>query len=109
MNWLKDSLLDFLFLLVIISTLFYPSNTSFIIIWVYTALLLISKLLALFMPALQKRAAKTETPNWIYHTIYAISVIALLFINKWYLASSWALIWIISIFLLSKNSKAEKY
>ena len=108
MNWFKDSILDIVFLAVILSTLFYPSNTQFIIIWVYTGLLLISKLLALFMPSLQKRASKTSTPNWIYHTIYALSLGALLYMNKWYLAVSWAVIWILSIVLLSKQTKNTK-
>lgn len=108
MNWLKDSLLDILFLGVILSTLFYPSNISFIIIWVYTVLLITSKLLALFMPSLQKRASKTRTPNWVYHTIYAFSLGALIFVGKWYLAATWAIIWGLSIVLLSKQTKNTK-
>lgn len=106
MSWLKDSVLDVIFMGVIISTLFFPSNTAFIIIWVYTCLLLTSKILALFMPFLQKKAANTNTPNWIYHLIYAVSVGSLLYIQKWYLAGAWALVWILSIFLLSKQNKS---
>lgn len=108
MNWLKDSVLDIVFLAIILSTLFYNSSSSFIIIWVYTALLLISKLLALFMPSLQKRASKTSTPNWVYHIIYALSLGTLLYMNKWYLGISWAVIWILSIVLLSKQTKNTK-
>lgn len=108
MRWLKDSLLDVLFLGVIFSTLFYPSNTSFIIIWVYTGLLGFSKILAVFMPALQKRAAKTDTPNWIYHIIYATSFGTFLYLNKWYLAAAWAIIWLLSILLLTKQIKNTK-
>jgi phosphatidylglycerophosphate synthase len=104
MNWFKDSILDLVFMGVIISTLFFPSNTSFIILWVYTGLLLLSKVLALFMPSLQKRASKTSTPNWVYHIIYAVSLVTLLFIQKWYLAGSWAIIWLLSIVLLSKQN-----
>jgi hypothetical protein len=106
MSWLKDSILDLVFMVVIISTVLFPSNTSFIIIWVYTGLLLTSKVLALFMPALQKRAAKTSTPNWVYHLIYAVSLGALLYLNKWYLAGSWAVIWLLSILLLSKQNRS---
>lgn len=106
MSWLKDSVLDIIFMGVIISTLFFPSNTAFIIIWVYTSLLLISKVLALFMPFLQKKAAKTNTPNWVYHLIYAVSFSSLLYIQKWHLAATWALIWILSIFLHSKQNKS---
>ena len=106
MSWLKDSILDLVFMGVIISTLFFPSNTSFIIVWVYTGLLLLSKILALFMPSLQNRASKTSTPNWVYHLIYAVSFLALLFIQKWYLAGSWAIIWILSIVLLSKQNRS---
>lgn len=108
MSKVKDSILDIVFLVVILSTLFYPSSTSFIIIWVYTGLLLFSKVAALFMSGLQKRAAKTTTPNWVYHLIYAASVGTLLYISKWYLAGSWVLIWTISIILLSKQTKNEK-
>jgi hypothetical protein len=108
MKWIKDSILDLVFLIVILSTLFFPSNTSFIIIWVYTGLLIVSKLLALFMPALQKRASKTSTPNWVYHLIYATSFGALLYIQKWYLATAWAVIWIISVILLSMQAKNSK-
>jgi phosphatidylglycerophosphate synthase len=108
MKWLKDSILDVLFLGVIISTLFYPSNTSFIIIWVYTGLLLLSKVFALFMPQLQKRASKTSTPNWVYHLIYAVSSGALLYAQKWYLAALWMIIWILSIILLSKQTKSSE-
>lgn len=107
MRWLKDSALDFIFLIVIASTLFYPSNSSFVIIWVYTALLLLSKVIALFMPSLQKRAAKTQTPNWVYHCIYAISFGTLLYLQKWYLAVAWALVWVISIILLKKQSNTS--
>ncbi|HAW81550.1 MAG TPA: hypothetical protein DCX27_18730 [Balneola sp.] len=104
MNWFKDSILDLVFMGVIISTLFFPSNTSFIILWVYTGLLLLSKVLALFMPSLQKRASKTSTPNWVYHIISAVSLQTLLFIQKWYLAGSWAIIWLLSIVLLTKQN-----
>jgi hypothetical protein len=105
MSSLKDSILDLIFLGVILSTLFYPSNSSFIIIWVYTGLLIVSKLLALFMPALQKRASKTTTPNWVYHLIYAASFGTLLYIQRWYLAAAWGAIWILSIILLSIQTK----
>ena len=108
MSKLKDSVLDLVFLVVILSTLFYPSDTSFIIIWIYTGLLIVSKVLAVFMPALQKRASKTSTPNWVYHLIYAVSTGALLYINRWYLAIAWAAIWILSVILLSKQAKSSK-
>jgi phosphatidylglycerophosphate synthase len=106
MSWLKDSILDFVFLGVIVSTIFLPYDASFIIIWIYTGLLLASKVLAVFMSSLQKRASKTSTPNWVYHLIYAISLGALLYIQKWYLAGAWALIWMLSIFLLTKQKKS---
>lgn len=108
MRWLKDSIIDLAFLGVILSTLFYPSDTTLIIIWAYTGLLGISKVLAVFMPALQKRAAKTDTPNWIYHIIYAASLGTFLYANKWYLAVVWAIIWLLSIIILAKQTKNVK-
>lgn len=105
MKLIKDSLIDIIFLLVIISALFYNSSTTFIIIWIYTGLLLFAKISALFMPFLQKRAAKTSTPDWVYHIIYGLSLALLIYLGKWYLSGTWALIWIFSILISLKQKK----
>ena len=109
MKWIKDSLLDIIFLLVIISALFYNSSTTFIIIWIYTGLLLFAKFSALFMPFLQKRAAKTDTPDWIYHIIYGLSFGLLIYLEKWYLSAAWGVIWVLSIIIsLKQKNKNTK-
>lgn len=107
MSWIKDSLLDLIFLLVILSAVFYPTNVSFTIIWFYTALLLVTKISALFMPGLQKRATKSSTPDVVYHIIYALSIAALLYLEKWYLAGLWALIWVLSIIMIFNYKKKD--
>ncbi len=108
MSWLKDSILDILFLGIIVSTFFYDSNTTYIIIWAYTGLLLISKLLALFVPFLRKRTKSTTTPDIVYHIIYIASFGILFFIEKWYLAICWVIIWALSVILVSMQKKEKE-
>lgn len=107
MKWIKDSVLDIIFLCVIISTLFYTNSALFIVIWVYTVLLLIAKVIALFMPFLEKRASKTETPDLVYHLIYGISFALFIYMQKWYLAAAWLLIWGISFYVSLKQKRAN--
>lgn len=103
MNIIKDTILDLVVLLTIISLAFYESNIQIIIIWIYTGLLLTGKILAFFMPSLQKRANKTSAPDWVYHLIYFLAVSALLYVRLYYLAGIWLLIWGLSTLISRKN------
>ncbi|WP_018126471.1 hypothetical protein [Balneola vulgaris] len=103
MNWLKEIIVDILFLGLIILSLFIESDVLFWVLWGYTGILLLGKILALFMPMLQKQAAKTTTPNWVYHLIYFLSVLILSVAQEYYLAGTWLVIWIISSILAQKN------
>ncbi len=60
MAWLKDAYLDIVVLLLISLFVVYTNNVLEVILWVYTGLLLLSKILALFMPSLQKRQTKRK-------------------------------------------------
>lgn len=97
MTWIKDSILDLIILLVIFSLLLVENNIIVIVLYVYTALLLLGKVLAVFMPALKRRADNTETPTWFYHLVYLLSISIFGYIQEYYLMGLWILIWLLSV------------
>ncbi len=105
MTWLKDVYLDVVVLLVIALFALYTNSILEVIIWVYTGLLLLSKILALFMPSLQQRANKTTAPNLFYHLIYALTVGIFFYIQNYLLGVAWIVIWIVSVISLSSSKK----
>ena len=107
MAWLKDAYLDVVVLLLIVVFAVYTNNILEVVLWVYTGLLLLSKVIAFFMPALQKKANQTEAPPIFYHGIYALTITIFLYIGKYYLVIAWALIWLAS-FVGSGNNKKKK-
>lgn len=96
MAWLKDVYLDLTVLLLVIIYGVYTNQVLEIILWIYTALLFISKFLSFFMPSLKKRAEKTSAPDIFYHIIYLITVAIFMIVSHYYLAGAWLIIWIAS-------------
>lgn len=105
MNWIKDIIIDIVALGALVSLYFFDNSIFLGIIWVYTGMLLIGKILAVFMPSLQKRAQKTNIPDWVYHIIYALSIVILFVVQEYYLIGAWFLIWMLSIVIVVKSKK----
>ena len=97
MNWIKDAVVDVIILLVIAIYAITLNEILQVVIWVYTGLLFISKLLAFFMPSLQRRANKSTVPDYIYHIIYALTVGMFVYAQDFYFAGAWGIIWIFSL------------
>jgi hypothetical protein len=108
MGWLKDAYLDVIILLFFLLFAFYPNNILEVVLWVYSGLLLISKIMALFMPSLQRKANNTEAPPLFYHLIYAATVALLFYIQSYYLGTTWCVIWLISVINMKSSKKASK-
>lgn len=108
MNIVKDILVDLIVLAAIAALLFIQNNILEIIIWVYTGLLLTGKIMALFMPSLQRRANKSATPDWVYHLIYLATISILIYQSFYYLAWLWGTIWIFSIISSQKSNTSTK-
>lgn len=107
MKWLKDAYLDVIVLLFIVSFAVYPNDVLEVVLWVYTALLLLSKFLVFSMPSLQRKANKTETPEWFYHIIYGLTVGILFYIGNYYLGGAWLVIWIVSVISFTSAKKPK--
>ena len=97
MAWIKEALLDILSVIVIIAFAFTSHDVLYIAIWVYTGILLLSKILFFFLDFLQFKAKKTSVPNWFYHVIYLLLIITLGYSGSYYLTAAWILIWVLSI------------
>lgn len=107
MKWLKDAYLDIVVLLIIASYAVYPNDVLNIILWVYTALLLISKLLTFVMPTLNNKANKTSAPPLFYHIIYGLTVAILFYAENFYLGGAWVVIWVVSVISFQKTRKSK--
>lgn len=107
MKWLKDAYLDVVVLLIIITYVVYPNDVLNIILWVYTVLLLISKLLTFVMPTLNSKANKTSAPPLFYHIIYGLTVGILFYAENNYLGGAWIVIWVISVISFLKTNKPK--
>ncbi|MFN1833828.1 hypothetical protein AB2B38_001095 [Balneola sp. MJW-20] len=106
MSNLKNLAVDLIALISVI-ILYYSGNEILnIVIWVYSVLLLIGKISALFMPYLQQKAKKTEAPEWVYHLIYAATTGVLIYGAFYYLSLIWIVVWILSTYIsFSRNKK----
>ncbi|MEX0608229.1 MAG: hypothetical protein WD016_06075 [Balneolaceae bacterium] len=111
MRWIKDVFLDLIVLVLVVIYAFTTNQIIEIILWVYTVLLVLSKVLTFFMPALQKRTIKTSAPDYFYHIIYFISVAIFMIVSHFYLArawiftGAWIFIWIASAIQSRKGRK----
>ena len=106
MKWVKEALLDILSVFAIIAFAFTSNDTLYVAIWVYTGILLLSKVLFFFVNFLQFKAKKTSVPDWFYHIVYVIAIIILAYSKSYYLTGTWALIWILSI-IQNPNKKKK--
>lgn len=97
MKWIKDAILDLLILVVIVAYAITSNDIIEIIIWVYTSLLIISKVSYFFFDFLQSKASKTKVPDWFYHGTYLLSIILLLTTNNYPLLIAWVVIWVLSV------------
>lgn len=108
MAWFKDVYLDIIVLLVVALFAFYGNTVLEVVLWVYTGLLLLSRILTFFMPSLQRKANSTQAPTLFYHVIYAATVALLIYSAHYYLGGAWGIIWIVSaVSSFSKNKKKK--
>lgn len=105
MTYLKNLAVDLVALICIISLAFTQNEILRIILLIYSVLLLVGKIAALFMPYLQKKASSQEAPQWVYHIIYASSVTILFYTGFNYLGGIWVAVWLLSVVAVMKMNK----
>lgn len=98
--WIRDIILDLLVTLAIVIALFLDFLWLAYAIYVYTILILITRLLLLRSSGLRTVSSKqhSSAPKWIYHLLYATNVV-LLALHLWLLtAAAWAVIWALAAY-----------
>ncbi len=95
MSWLKDVIVDIAATILIIATVLTSNSILSGILWGYTGLMLVVKIVAYSADSFSTIAnkAKTEAPEWFSHLLYAINTIVLLSFQWWYAGVGWAIIW----------------
>jgi hypothetical protein len=103
-SWFKDLLLDIIIFVALFIYAFTLNQVLLYLLWAYTSLVLVSKILVLFVDFLKVKASKSTAPNIVYHIIYFFSIGVLLYAENYYLAGAWALIWALSIIANLRNN-----
>jgi hypothetical protein len=100
MNWIKSTVVDIAVTACIAVAVFMGEEWARWIIWIYTPLILVLKVGALFAsPVVRKTAVKKqqeEAPEWFYHALYAVNTGLLAFAGWWWLVAGWVAIWAVS-------------
>lgn len=98
MSWLKDVIVDIAATAVIIATVLTSNSILAGIVWGYTGLLLLAKLIPLVGDGFQymMKKSKTDAPEWFSHLLYATNTGLLLYFQWWYAGAGWAIIWVLS-------------
>ncbi|SMO46842.1 hypothetical protein [Fodinibius sediminis] len=98
MAWLKDVIVDLIASAVIILAVLFQSPILTGIVWGYTGLLLIVKLLGYFGDGVLDLMSKAQNaaPPWFSHLLYALNTGVILIAGWFYLAIGWAIIWFFS-------------
>ena len=98
MSWLKDVIVDIAATVVIIVTVLTGNSIFGGIVWGYTGLLLLAKLIPLLGDGFQymMKKSKTDAPEWFSHLLYAANTGFLLYFQWWYAGTGWVVIWLLS-------------
>ncbi|MFU8813228.1 MAG: hypothetical protein ACNA78_09680 [Balneolaceae bacterium] len=105
MNWLKQIVVDLLATLAIIVAVLYDSTSFTLIVYIYTALMVLARIATLVSANFQAITKKkvSEAPAWVYHTLHAVNV-GVLVAGAWYiLAAGWVFIWGVAAYTERKS------
>lgn len=108
MGWLRDVIVDLIATAVILAAVLTSNSVLSVLVWGYTGLLLLVKILVLtggdVLNLINK--TKSEAPEWFSHLLYAINTGVLLAFQWWYVGAGWVLIWIFS-YLTKRKLEAK--
>lgn len=105
MQWIKQIVVDLLATAVIAIAVFFETQTLSYVVYIYTGLMVLARLLSLsssnFRAITKKKVS--EAPIWIYHLIYFLNVL-ILSIGMWFItAAGWVFIWGVATYVHRKT------
>lgn len=107
MQWLKNIAVDLLATLVIAIVVFFDTLLLEYVLYIYTVLMVIARLVSLLNSDFRSITRKkiTEAPQWIYHLLYALNVAFLAYGGFYLTGAAWVFIWGVAWYVYSRNKK----
>lgn len=105
MNWIKQVIVDIGAFIVIVLAVVTDNIYLAYVVYLYTILMAIARLLSLLSGNLRSISIKgsATVPVWFYHSIYTATLLLLL-VYDWYITSAgWMFIWIAAIIAYKKD------
>lgn len=105
MGWLKHIVIDLLITVCVVLATFGGQSWAAWVVWIYTPAMVLLKLGAL---GAKLPRPKDGPPDWVFHVIYAVNLVMLLW-HRWiWVAAGWALIWILSVAAVARERVPTK-
>lgn len=107
MQWLKQITVDFLATLVIALVVYFNTVYLEYVVYIYTALLAIARVISLVNRNFRKITKKSvsEAPEWVYHLLYFLNT-AFLTVGEYYItAAVWFFIWMVAFYVHRFSNK----
>jgi len=106
MKLVKALIVDVIVTVVILLFVLTGAEAARWAVIIYTPFMLLLKLIALGAGSLTKQLKKNvpKAPEWAYHLLYAVNVVALAVHQSWLLSAMWLAIWILS-YVESRRSR----
>lgn len=105
MDWIKQVIVDIGAFIVIIIAVSTDNTYLAYVVYSYTILMALARLLSLLSSNLRSLSIKgsATVPVWFYHITYAATLLLLL-VFEWYITSAgWIFIWIAAIIAYKKD------
>lgn len=104
MQWLKHITVDLIATLIIAIVVFFePTVVLEYVLYVYTGLMVLARLFALFnqnFRSITKQKIESA-PNWMYHLLYLLNVVFLAYGMYYITAAAWVFIWGVASYVQS--------
>ena len=104
MGWLRHTIVDLAVTAAILVSVFAGQGWLMWVVRVYTPLMVVLKGTAL----LGRVTPSTDgVPDWFYHLLYAVNVMALLYAQQYWLVGGWVAIWLFSVIAGARSKPAK--
>ena len=107
MKWLKYVMWDVAVTLYILVSVLVKQNRMFLLLMIYTIVMLIARVAAMSgAKTTGLKRMQGQVPEWFFHFLYAINVVALIWGGRIVLAFLWAAIWGLAFYTQKKLSRS---
>jgi len=109
MAWLKHITVDLIATLVIAIVVFYDPGILDYVLFVYTGLMVFARTFSMLSTDFRLITKKkvSEAPVWMYHLLYFLNVVFLIWGSFYITGAAWLYIWIVATWVYFQQEKAK--